>query len=200
MMDRTSPVRRQTRVPVRWPVLYGCDEFVSEGTVLDVTPLGWKVAGSMPVHPGMRLTIQLWPQDKPERIRVEQATVLWVKGCEFALDVPELAPDDRAWITEFLNQKLSLWLIREAKANQPLQTSNAEPFSTSNQIVRASEIAMTQVREEVIQRCMAQSGCTAQEANRAFQRVHGEALRIVNGMRARKALRDLTGQDSITNN
>lgn len=110
MMNRTSPVRRHTRFPVQWPLVYGCDEFFGEGTVLDLTHLGWRIAGCMPVKPGMRLTLRIWPPDKPEQVRVEQANVLWVNGCEFAVDVPEMAPNDHLWVTQFLDRNLeSAW-------------------------------------------------------------------------------------------
>lgn len=57
MTNRTSPMRRQSRFPVSWPVLYGGAEFLAEGTVLDLTRIGWRVAGAMPVVPGMPLTL-----------------------------------------------------------------------------------------------------------------------------------------------
>ena len=75
MMDRTSPVRKQTRFPVRWPLIYGSEEFMSAGTVLDITQTSWRVAGAMPVQPGMHLTIQLWP-GTGIKIDVVEATVL----------------------------------------------------------------------------------------------------------------------------
>jgi hypothetical protein len=53
-MSRTRLVRRSTRWPARWPMLYGNEEFVAKGTVLDVTDKGWRMAGPMPVYPGMR--------------------------------------------------------------------------------------------------------------------------------------------------
>jgi hypothetical protein len=48
-MSRTRPVRRSTRWPAHWPMLY-----VATGTVLGVTDKGWRMAGPMPVYPGMR--------------------------------------------------------------------------------------------------------------------------------------------------
>jgi len=58
-MNRTSPVRRHSRYPVRWPVPYRSAEFLAEGTVVDLTRIGWRLAGSMPMRPGMHLELEL---------------------------------------------------------------------------------------------------------------------------------------------
>jgi hypothetical protein len=200
MMKRTSPIRRQSRLPVRWPIVYGCEEFLSEGTVLDVTQWGWRVAGAMPVQPGMRLTIHLWPQDKPGHIRVEQATVLWVKGCEFALDVPELAPDDRAWMSRFLDNKLSLWLIRHENPLPAPQAGNAERSELSKENVPVALLDVTEVRTRVLQGWTVCSGAPRKTDHAAFACLQRDAERIVNGILGRQALRARTGQDSILTN
>ncbi len=45
MLKRGNPVGRHTRWPVRWSVAYGNQEFIADGTVLDVTYIGWRAAG-----------------------------------------------------------------------------------------------------------------------------------------------------------
>ena len=110
-MRQTHPVRRHTRLPVRWPMLYGNEEFVAKGTVVDVTAKGWRMPGPMPVHPGMRLSVSVWPPEKPMGFRVEQASVLWVKGYEFVLEVQEMDPIDHEWLTQFLDRALG-WIVR----------------------------------------------------------------------------------------
>ncbi len=35
MKNRMSPMRRHSRFPVRWRVVYGTTKFVTEGTVID---------------------------------------------------------------------------------------------------------------------------------------------------------------------
>lgn len=111
MKGRTYPVRRHTRWPARWPLLYGDQEFVAQGTMLDVSAKGWRMAGPMPVCPGMRLNFWVWPPERPEGIHVEDATVLWVKGYEFALNVQNMDPIDREWLTQFLDRTLGWWLV-----------------------------------------------------------------------------------------
>lgn len=115
MTNRSNPVRRYSRFPVRWAVLYGNEELLAEGTVLDVTTLGWRLAGSIPVVPGMPLTLQVSIPVRSTPLRIERATVLWVKDQEFAIEVHDMAPIDRAWVEEFLRQKLGLmWISRAA--------------------------------------------------------------------------------------
>jgi len=113
MQNRKRPVRRSSRFPVRWPMRYGNATFLAEGTVLDLTDRGWRLAGTMPVVPGMRLTLQVSVPARPTLLRVQRATVLWVKDQEFAIQAHDMDPMDRAWVTEFLHQKLGLqWMSR----------------------------------------------------------------------------------------
>ncbi len=110
-MKRTPPVRSKTPWPVHWLMLYGNDDFVANGTVLDIRPGQWHAEGPMPVQPGMRLNIWAWPPEKPEGLHIGEASVLWVKGYEFGLDVQDLNPVDHEWLTQFLDQACGLWLV-----------------------------------------------------------------------------------------
>lgn len=198
MMNRTSPVRKHTRFPVRWAVVYGCEGFLGEGTVLDVTRIGWRMAGVMPVQPGMRLTLQLWPEGKPDRMRVE-ATVLWVNGCEFALDKPKLTADDHAWISEFLNQKLSLSLMPDAMSHVSSEAEHRDRFERE-ETGKTAERDLTQLQEEIVIRCIDSIGRGTTPERTTLHHVHQDALRLVNGIRHRIALRQRTGQGWVTNN
>ncbi len=122
MQNRKSPVRRHSRFPVTWSALYGNNSFLAEGTVLDLTALGWRMAGSMPVIPGMQLTVQVAVPERSTPLRVQRATVLWVKDHEFAIEAHELTPSDHAWVTEFLHHKLGLrWIPRTTNQETSLQ-------------------------------------------------------------------------------
>lgn len=198
MMNRTSPVRKHTRFPVRWAVVYGCEGFLGEGTVLDVTRIGWRVAGVMPVQPGMRLTLQLWPEGKPDRMRVE-ATVLWVNGCEFALDKPKLTAGDHAWISEFLNQKLSLSLMPDATSHGSSEAEHGDRFKSEETGGRV-ERDLAQLREEIVIRCIDSIGLGTTPERTSLHHVQQDALRLVSRMRIRMAIRQRTGQDSAPNN
>jgi hypothetical protein len=109
-------MRRHSRRSVNWLMLYGNEEFVANGSVLNVdsTAIGWRAEGPMPVHPGMRLNLWVWPPDEPKGVHVEDATVLWVKGYEFGLKIQDLNPADHEWLTQFLDRGVALWLVPQA--------------------------------------------------------------------------------------
>jgi hypothetical protein len=91
-------------VPVRWTVSYaslGSRHFLSTGTILDVTALGFRVTGIVSVEVGMRLHLWGGPPAKPEPFDM-RATVVWAKGNEFGLDFQSLRVDDQQWLTGFL--------------------------------------------------------------------------------------------------
>ena len=116
-MTRSLPVRRHTRYPVHWPVLYVGEDFLAEGTVENLTALGWRIAGPMPVQLGMRLRLQVWPPDKATPILIEEATVVWVRGQVFGVEVNQTGPADEVWLMEYLEEVLGLWLVPQAAWN-----------------------------------------------------------------------------------
>lgn len=130
MQNRTNPVRRHSRFPVSWPVLYGNDAFVAEGTILDLTTLGWRLAGAMPVAPGMQLTLQVSVPERSTLLCVHRATVLWVHDHEFAIEAHEMASIDHAWVTDFLKEKLGLrWISPPTNQTTSPPTKDKTPLS-----------------------------------------------------------------------
>ena len=114
MINRTHPVHRHSRETVHCLMVYGNEEFVANGTVLDVTATGFRAEGPMPVHPGMRLNISVWLPEKPEGLHVEDATVLWVKGYEFGLTVPGVNPVAQELLTQVVRSGRGVWLVPQA--------------------------------------------------------------------------------------
>jgi hypothetical protein len=100
--------------PVHWSMLYGNEEFVANGTVLDITSTGYRVAGPVPVYPGMRLNIWVWPPDKPEGLHMGDVTILGVNGYAFGLYVENMYPMGHKWMTQFLDQALWCWFTPRA--------------------------------------------------------------------------------------
>ena|SRR5689334_20717016 len=89
-MSRRDSSRRQVRRSLLWRVFYGSDELAGEGSVLDMHETGCRIAGCMPVEPGMKLRLCLWPSEDSKDIVVAQGSVKWAKGLQFgvALEVP----------------------------------------------------------------------------------------------------------------
>lgn len=141
MTNRMNPLRRQSRFPVRWSVLYGNDQFLAEGTVLDVTALGWRVAGTMAVVPGMPITLRVWVPKKATPLHVQRATVLWVNSHEFAIEVHEMAPRDQVWVTDFLKHKLGLMWTSHPTVHEPSTQNREDPSLVETDPLRASDLS-----------------------------------------------------------
>ncbi len=71
----------------------------------------------MPVQLGMRLRLQVWPPDKATPIRIEEATVVWMRGQVFGVEVNQTGPADEVWLMEYLEEVLGLWLVPQAASN-----------------------------------------------------------------------------------
>ena len=216
MQNRKSSVRHHSRFPVSWPVLYGNDTFFAEGTVLDLTALGWRVAGSMPVTPGMQVTLQVFVPERPTPLRVLRATVLWVKDHEFAIEAHEMKSSDQTWVAEFLRQKLGLmWMSRTIDEETSPQNKDEMPHRTTDMTSPCVPSA-----EDVLQRFLAlhtdlNDGRTDARWNGELdfqedaaddpidcvpQKTWDQARRILRGMLAIGAARERTGRDSVAEN
>jgi hypothetical protein len=218
MTNRPNPVRRYSRFPVRWPMLYGSDELIAEGTVLDLTSLGWRLAGSMPVVPGMQLTLQVSIPERSTPLRIQRATVLWVKDHEFAIEAHEMPHIDHAWVAEFLNQKLGLmWMSRTA--DQETSVHPRDEMTHSETALSQSSAPFIEDLQRQLSVFHTDSTDMSAEAhwtnNSDFQdqdiesrspfvrlpeTIFLEARRIVRRMLAIKATRARTGRDPIANN
>lgn len=212
MRNRTSPVRRHTRFPVSWPVRYGGDEVLAEGTVLNLTQIGWWVAGPMPVKPGVQLTLVVWVPDKLNPLRIERATVLWMNGCEFAIEAHEMAPGDQAWVTEFLNRKLGLSWRSRTTGDPSLPEPMTEPSPRAASLEQthppvhedlrrwflAAPPGINSLDPDAHQPESTQSRGQDEAEDRIacaqwLHEVWDPTLRIFRGMMTRKSRRELTG-------
>lgn len=154
MKNRMSPMRRHSRFPVRWRVVYGTTKFVAEGTVLDLTTRGWRIAGTMPVVPGRPLQLKVCVPEKPEPLHVLRATVLWVHDHEFAIEAHEMAPSDHAWVIEFLRHKLGLMWMPPNPDNPNQEPSLQSRVETPGDKSHLSQRAIPSM-ENVLQRLLA---------------------------------------------
>lgn len=216
MTNKPYHMRRYSRFPVRWPMLYGSDDLVAEGTVLDVTSLGWRLAGSMPVAPGMQLTLQVSIPERSTSLRIHRATVLWVKDHEFAIEAHEMPPIDRTWVAEFLHQKLGLmWMSRTADQETSVHCSN-EMSHSKTALPESSVPSLEGLQRQLSALHTASANISAERhwtGNSDVQESESrspstclpetiflEARRLVRRMRAIKAARARTGRDPVASN
>lgn len=216
MKNRSNPVRRYSRYPVRWPMLYGSDELVAEGTVLDLTSVGWRLAGSMPVVPGMQLALQISVPERSTPLVIKRATVLWVKDHEFAIEAYEMAPIDHAWVDDFLRQKFGLvWLSRTHGHENSIHPRGEVTDANSSQLQtpvpsfedlqqRLSAFHTSSRETSTDRRCEGapdfQQGDIYMSDDTLLETIAFEARRIIRRILALKAARVRTGQDPIANN
>jgi PilZ domain len=83
--------RHHPRISVEWPLLYSTPTISAHGTVIDVSALAWRVEGSMPVHAGIKIAMQVWP-NKSMSIEIQEARVLWAVDRMFALEIDQVSP------------------------------------------------------------------------------------------------------------
>jgi len=217
MTNRLNPVRRYSRFPVKWPVLYGNDELHAEGTVLDLTSLGWRLAGSMPVVPGMQLMLQVSIPERSTPLRIQRATVLWVNEHEFAIEAHDMDSIDHAWVAEFLRQKLGLmWMSRSADQETSVHPMDEQPYretTSAEPSVPSVEDIQQQLSSSHTKTTDTPGNARCNDGDSDFHQgenhtphdplpskiVH-EARRIVRGMLAIKAAQVRTGRNPIMNN
>ena len=100
-MKTIKEQRHHPRCVAIWPVTYWNDELFGQGTVLNISPLGCRVAGTMTVVDGMRLKLWISPSNE-EPLSVEEARVRWVKDHEFGVEFRRLALIDHRELAAFL--------------------------------------------------------------------------------------------------
>ena len=85
-------LRPYRRIPT-WRVLYYLSgECVGKGVVTNLSQLGMRVQGEHAVKPGLELALRLTLADDGPTIEIERATVRWVEGYDFGLDLVLVGP------------------------------------------------------------------------------------------------------------
>ena len=95
--------RTHSRFIAGWPVTYWNDELFGQGTVLNVSHVGCRMAGTMPVEKGMPLKLWISPPTKEDVLCIEEARVLWVKDHEFGVEFRSMAMIDQRELAAFLD-------------------------------------------------------------------------------------------------
>jgi hypothetical protein len=106
-MSPQSERRQHARIPVQWPTVFITPQFFGHGTVVDVSPLAWRIRGSMPVQSGTQLVIRVWPEQS-SYLEIEVATVLWAKEKDFAFEIYQVRPEDEAAIIKLQEHTMGL--------------------------------------------------------------------------------------------
>ena len=104
---RTPFVLRPYRRIPTWLVLYYLSgESVGKGIVTNLSRSGMRVQGDHAVEPGLDLGLRLTLEDNGTTIEIERATVRWVDGYDFGLDLVRFSPDVAMRIARLVNQQI----------------------------------------------------------------------------------------------
>jgi len=104
---RTPFVLRPYRRIPTWLVLYYLSgESVGKGIVTNLSRSGMRVQGDHAVEPGLDLGLRLTLEDNGTTIEIERATVRWVDGYDFGLDLVRFSPDVAMHIARLVSQQI----------------------------------------------------------------------------------------------
>ena len=102
-MKMNEGFRHHARFAVWWPVTYWNEDLLfGQGTVLDISHVACRLAGTMPVAVGMVLKVRIAPPQREDPLYVQEGRVLWAKGCIFGLELRGLSAIDHRWLVGFL--------------------------------------------------------------------------------------------------
>ena len=102
MSKRSTKVRRHFRFPIRWPVRYHWEGMRGEGVLYNLSLSGGRIVGDVPVSVGRSLVVRFSLPGEAESFQFDQATVRWVKGLEFGMDLGPRSPDKAERFTRIL--------------------------------------------------------------------------------------------------
>jgi hypothetical protein len=101
-MRITQDRRKEPRFPVRLPVVYWGDEFLGEGTAVELSRHGLLLIGNYLAVTGTGVRLMLTLPHDPTPLGVTRAVVRWVKGLEVGMELLALPDIDRARLDTFL--------------------------------------------------------------------------------------------------
>ena len=105
---RRSPfmLRPYRRIPT-WLVLYYLSgECIGKGIVTNLSQSGMRVQGDHTIEPGLDLGLRLMLGDDGPTIEIERATVRWVNGFDFGLDLVRINPDAAMHIARVVSRQI----------------------------------------------------------------------------------------------
>ena len=99
-------LRPYRRIPT-WLVLYYLSgECVGKGIVTNLSRSGMRVQGDHAVEPGLDLALRVTFADDVPPVEINRATVRWVDGYDFGLDLVLVTPFASKHITDALSQQI----------------------------------------------------------------------------------------------
>jgi len=99
-------LRPYRRIPT-WLVLYYLSgECIGKGVVTNLSRLGMRIQGDHAVEPGLDLALRVTFADDGPPIDIKRATVRWVDGYDFGLDLVGVSPLAAKYIARLLSGQI----------------------------------------------------------------------------------------------
>ena len=99
-------LRPYRRIPT-WLVLYYLSgECVGKGVATNLSQSGMRIQGDHAVEPGLDLALRVTFADDGPPIEIERATVRWVDGYDFGLDLVLVSPLAAKYIARLVNGQI----------------------------------------------------------------------------------------------
>lgn len=72
---------------------------------------GWRASGDHPVFPGMTIALRLFLPDQIRPVEVDRATVQWLKGQEFGLQIGTIQPEEVVRLNQFVTSLVNRFTL-----------------------------------------------------------------------------------------
>lgn len=97
-------IRYCERVPTEFPVIFGSDSYVGEGTVVNVSVPGCEISSKKPVEPGAYLEMKVLMPDNRASLWVGLAKVRWCSGHRFGVEFIRMPGEDQVRLGRLVKQ------------------------------------------------------------------------------------------------
>jgi len=129
-MKTNERIRHHARFAVWWPVTYWNENVLfGQGTMLDISHVACRLAGTMPVAVGMVLKVRIALPHREDPLFVHDARVLWAEGCKFGLELRGLSPTDHRWLMGFLQNAERRNSFRQVNQSPTMEDLAAIPLA-----------------------------------------------------------------------
>lgn len=100
-------VRPYHRLPVACPVTYAHWFREGEGVVWNLSPMGWRFSGNLPLEHGDVCSLKLTlPTNK--QISVTAGIVRWVRGEEFGIETLVMDGKAQAYLVKYIEERMKV--------------------------------------------------------------------------------------------
>ena len=100
-------LRPYRRIPTWLGLYYLSGECVGKGVITNLSQSGMRIQGDHAVEPGLDLALRVTFADDGPPVEIERATVRWVDGYDFGLDLVLVGPLAARHIAHVLSRQIS---------------------------------------------------------------------------------------------